>query len=222
MAGALPPELAYLHESANPDRQEGAWEHFLASHSELILRVAGQLGGSHDAVMDRYTFVLDELRRDDYHRLRAYRPREAGRFVLWLATVVRRLCLDHYRHRYGRISRTAHDSGSAGHKRQERKRLVDLLTSEVEVAELPAGDGVNPELALAQAERGRALQAVLAHLPPNDRLLLKLHYEEELSARDVAEIMNLPTIFHVYRRRKAILLSLRRLLTRAGTEEVEP
>lgn len=222
IADALPAELAHLYDTIEPRRQELAWESFIASYSELVLRVARHLGGSQDAIMDRYAYVLGELRRDDFHRLRAYRPREAGRFDFWLTTVVRRLCLDHYRHQYGRAGLAKSAGGGSSEKRQKRRRLADLLAADVQVSDLPASIDTGPEAALALAERGRALEAALARINPDDRLLLKLEYEEELGAREIAGIMHLPTVFHVYRRRNAILLGLRRALLAAGVREVEP
>lgn len=221
MAGALPPELASLRSTEGPLEQERAWESFIGSYHALLLRVARYLGGDHDAIMDRYTFVLGELRRDNYYRLRTYQPKEAGKFELWLTTVARRLCLDHYRQQYGRPSRAKSADEDVYAGRQERRRLADLLATDMDIAELPASDG-DPAASLAIAERARALGTALRSLQPEERLLLKLHYEEDLGALDIARILGLPSVFHVYRRRNAILSLLRRLLLRAGVGEAEP
>jgi hypothetical protein len=51
-----------------------AWANFINSHNKLLLHVARSLGGDYDAVM----------------------------FSTWPVVVAQRICLDHYRHRYGR------------------------------------------------------------------------------------------------------------------------
>jgi hypothetical protein len=64
--------------------------------------VASSLGGDQDAVMDRYTDVLEQLRRNDCQRLRGYASDRRSKFTTWLVVVARRLCLDQHRQRYGR------------------------------------------------------------------------------------------------------------------------
>ena len=81
---------------------EPAWAAFLSKHSGLLLHVARSLGGDDDAAMDRYAFMLDALRRDGCLRLRGYVADGRSQFSTWLIVVARRLCLDEYRHRYGR------------------------------------------------------------------------------------------------------------------------
>src|SRR5690348_9515444 len=43
--------------------REAEWERFLATHSKLLLHVARSFGDGHDAVMDRYAYLLEQLRR---------------------------------------------------------------------------------------------------------------------------------------------------------------
>ena len=83
--------------------RERAWSEFLEVHSGLMLHVARSLGGGHDDVMDRYTFMLESLERDDYRRLRGFVADGRCTFSTWLIVVSRRLCLDHHRKRYGRL-----------------------------------------------------------------------------------------------------------------------
>src|SRR4051812_2565527 len=51
---------------------EDAWEGFVAAYSSLMLKVAAAFGTDYDAVLDRYAYMLDELRRDDYRRLKRF------------------------------------------------------------------------------------------------------------------------------------------------------
>jgi RNA polymerase sigma factor (sigma-70 family) len=212
----MPPELARLLAASAADRDD-AWAHFLRAVSAPLLRVARSLGGDHDAVMDRYAYMLDQLRADDYRKLRAYDRPGAGDFTLWLIVVARRLCLDHYRTRYGRARQDHGSSISAGVDRRARRRLVDLVGDEVE-PEAIASRGEAPDEAVLRDERRRTLGAALEALDPRDRLLLRLRFAEEMSAREIGELMRFPTIFHVYRRLDAVLRMLRDHLSRAGLD----
>ena len=93
----VPYELSHLLAHLEPPARDEAWTAFVQANSKLILFVAHSLGSDHDDVMDRYTFILDQLRRDDFHRLRAYGADGRGKFTTWLVVVARRLCLDHRR-----------------------------------------------------------------------------------------------------------------------------
>jgi RNA polymerase sigma factor (sigma-70 family) len=172
--------------------------------------------------MDRYAFVLEQLGEDDFRRLRAYQRPEAGDFSLWLIVVTRRLCLDHYRHRYGRVRGDASQAHYSDPGRTSRRRLVDLVRDEVDPESLAAPAGARPDEELATAERSRALAGALEELGPRDRLLLRLRFSEELPVRDIAKLMQFPTLFHVYRRLDAVLKVLRGALGKAGMEGVEP
>jgi hypothetical protein len=104
---AAPAELVTLLAADTDSARDEAWAAFVHAFTATILRTARSLGGDADSAMDRYAFVLDRLHEDDCRRLRAYVRPGAGEFILWLAVVVRRLCLDHYRERYGRARPSA-------------------------------------------------------------------------------------------------------------------
>jgi RNA polymerase sigma factor (sigma-70 family) len=199
--------------------RDHAWEGFARAYTPVILRVARSLGGDADAAMDRYTYALERLREDDCRRLRAYARPGAGEFTLWLVVVVRRLCLDHYRERYGRPQRAASGSpvppGSAD--RAGRRRLADLVAERTDPALLATSTRA-PDEELVRRERLAALASVLERLPPSDRLLLRLRFGEELPAREIAGIMHFPTLFHVYRRIDKVLTELRAALGSLGVE----
>jgi RNA polymerase sigma factor (sigma-70 family) len=217
----LPPELVGLL-SAEPAHRAAAWSAFLQAFSDLIMRVARSLGGDHDAVMDRYAFVLDQLGQDDCRRLRAYERPTAGEFNLWLIVVSRRLCLDHHRARYGRARATDVVRGNPAELRRVRRRLTDLVVERLDPAATAAPAGTRPDEVLAQGERDRKISLALQALDPRDRLLLRLRFTEEMSAREIGELMGFPTAFHVYRRLDALLHTLRTELERLGLREVEP
>ena len=168
--------------------------------------------------MDGYAHVLERLREHDCRRLRGYAPDGRTKFTTWLVVVARRLCLDFHRHRYGRSDDPAPDALAA---HAARRRLADLVAGAIEPEQL-AASAADPASALQAEELHRALGAATARLGATDRLLLKLRFDDDLSAREIAGLLALPTPFHVYRRLNALLQELRRVLQQRGIHEAEP
>lgn len=218
-AAGLPPELSRLLSARDAPEREEAWGKFLAAHSSLLLHTCRTVVRDRDAAMDGYVHVLEELRADCCRRLRAYTPQAATRFTTWLVVVTRRLLLDHYRHRYGR---PRSDDGARREEHVTRRRLEDLVATEIDPDQLPISTSHSPDIAVRRRELTSALRQALAELTPSDRLLLALRFEDERPVREIAAIMRLPTIFHVYRRLGAALTQLRSALRRRGVEEPEP
>ena len=211
---AAPAELAALLAAPSEPSRDEAWAAFVRVWTPAILRVARSLGGDTDSAMDRYAHVLARLREDDHRRLRAY-ARTGAEFPFWLTVVVRRLCLDHYRERYGRERRSA---GNPTENRATRRRLVDFVADRTDPELLASSSNNAPDVELARAERLRALETALGRLAPSDRLLLRLRFAEEATAREIAGLMRFPTVFHVYRRLDHLMKELRRALTALGLE----
>ncbi len=212
MVAGLPLELFRLFQASAGATRDDAWGDFVAAHSRLLLHAARSLAPDRDAAMDAYAYVLERLREDDCRRLRGYVPDGRCKFSTWLVVVARRLCLDFHRHRYGRAAEPAPDADAA---RAARRRLVDLVGGAVDPDQLaaPASD---PALSLQAEELHRALADATAGLAPADRLLLKLRFDDDLSAREIAAVLGLPTPFHVYRRLGALLEELRGRLRKRG------
>jgi RNA polymerase sigma factor (sigma-70 family) len=217
-ASGSPPALERLLCAQGPDR-DAAWAEFLAQHSGLLLHTCRMVEHDRDAAMDGYAHVLEALRENDFRRLRGYVPDGRTRFSTWLVVVVRRLLLDHYRHRYGR-PRSERESRRADHL--VRRRLEDLVAAEVDPDELEAASAGRPDTAVRRAELADALRSALAELPPADRLLLALRFEDERPVKEIASMLALPTVFHVYRRLAAVLAVLKAALARRGVETPEP
>jgi RNA polymerase sigma factor (sigma-70 family) len=217
---SLPRELATLFQAGESASRENAWTAFIRTHSDLILRAVRSFGRDHDARMDLYAHVLEELSRDDFRRLRSYPARGSGRFSYWLALVVRRLCVDHLRHVYGRSQGSP--AAPVEQERHARKRLVELLGENIQIGSLRDASGGDPESELRARELEEALAAALGATDPRDLLLLKLRFNDDLSAREVARLMGFPTVFHVYRRQNAILESLRNSLQSRGFRDAQP
>ena len=87
---------------------------------------------------------------------------------------------------------------------------------------LASADGRAPDSEIRSDELHRALTAALDRLEPRDRLLLRLRFELDLPARRVAQLLGLPTPFHVYRRCNRLCGSLRDDLAQSGVEDREP
>ncbi|MBA2322472.1 MAG: sigma-70 family RNA polymerase sigma factor [Pseudonocardiales bacterium] len=217
-----PAVLVRLLESRTPRDQDEAWADLVQAHTTILLRTARFFGGDHDAVMDRYAFILDHLQRNSHARLRGYTPRERGSFEVWLVAVARRLCLDQYRQKYGRVAEQQRADDEAGSQRRRRRRQVDLIGEAVEVTTIPDTAGASPDKELAARDLRLALTAELDGLEPRDRLLLRLLFEEELTARETARLMRFPTLFHVYRRRNSVLALLRQRLRARGIMDGDP
>jgi RNA polymerase sigma factor (sigma-70 family) len=218
---AVPPELSRLLAAPpgpGPESDE-AWAIFVAAHSPLIIRVARSIDSDHDAVMDAYAYVLEGLRTNDCRRLRDYAPDGRTKFTTWLVVVARRLCLDLLRRRYGR-SPPVSPGADVAVQRGVRRRLVDLVAgADPDEIAAPHEDPTN---SLNAAEVSRTLTIATGRLHADDRLLLKLRFDDDLSAAEIARLVGLPTPFHVYRRLTVLFSELRRALREHGIHEAEP
>lgn len=210
-----PPALLALTSAASDLDRERAWNDFLSDYNALLLHVSRSLGGDHDAAMDRYTFVLEALRKDDYRRLRAYVSEGRGSFHTWLAVVAGRICLDEYRHRYGRLQG---ESPEATERHAQRRSLADLASSALDLDVLPASGDESPDRRVEAAERRTAVEAALAVLAPADRLVLRLRFEDELSVPEIARLLGEDSPFRLYRRIEKTLSVLRESLRKHGPE----
>lgn len=211
-ADQLPAEVGRL---LGPDpARDAAWQEFIERYSRVLLRVAFAFAPGYDGAMDRYLFILEELRRDEFARLRRFAADGRGRFSTWLVVVARRLCVDHHRRCYGRSRSAGAGPRPASPARRARRLLTDLSGDSQALDAVADASVPDPLDLLDRADRGHALQRALGELDPDDRLLLKLRYEEDLSAREIAELLGLPTPFHVYRRARVVCALLRSRLDR--------
>lgn len=202
--------------------REAEWERFLAIHSKLLLHVARSFGDGHDAAMDRYVYLLEQLRRDDFHRLRGYAATDRSEFSTWLVVVAQRIYLDHYRNKYGRSHAGEPESRAHEEERAARRRLVDLIGAEVDLDGVIDSHERTPEDSLREEEIHRALALALRSLAPSARLLIKLRFEDGLGMSEIARSLRLPTRFHAYRRLVQALAELREALEKVGVREASP
>jgi len=217
MDGAGPPELGLILHAADAPTREAAWERLISSHTRLLLAVARSFGGGHDVVMDRYAAILEKLRDQEFRRLRAFHPGGSARFSTWVTVTARRICLDEIRARYGR-TRDSEGVEADHDTRLVRRRLADHLFESLESAEVGGDDTPAPDAELVAEERHEALMRALNALPPRDRLILTLRFEDGLTALEIARTVGLPTPFHVFRHLNRSFAALRRALNAAGIE----
>jgi RNA polymerase sigma factor (sigma-70 family) len=220
MTSTPPPELKRLLSAGDLASQDQAWDAFIRTHSRLLLSTARQFGGDHDAAMDRYAYLLEQLRHDDFRRLRGYAAEERSKFTTWLVVVARRLCLDYRRRRYGRPRGEPDHAAQLEHV--VRKRLVDFVAEDLDPSGPISADGPDPEMELRAVQLREALNGALRSLPSRDRLLLAFRYEQGMTAREIARLMRLPSVFHAYRRINTIQRSLRELLEGMGVDGASP
>ncbi|HEX5820054.1 MAG TPA: sigma-70 family RNA polymerase sigma factor [Gemmatimonadales bacterium] len=215
MPARLPLEVQSLLSAASQADRDTAWDAFVASHARLMLFAARAVTHDHDEAMDAYAWTLERLREDESVRLRGFSDGKGALFSTWLTVVVRRICVDYVRHARGRTAKSA--SGDLPEWRAVRRRLVELIGEPVPLENV-RDEGSGADEMLEQRERHDVLEATLLALPPADRLLLALRFEDGRPASEIARAMRFPTQFHVYRRLDVVLGVLRRRLRAAGMD----
>ena len=216
----LPDEIANFLRGETHDTREGSWSSFLARHNRLLLRVAYAAAMNREDAMDAYAVVLEQLREHDGRRLRAYRADGRSMFTTWLVVVSRRICVDYLRQKYGRYEPASR--GAANVARASRLALVELVGGDVDPASIADDKAALPDGALRTHELSARLEGALDELSDDDRLLLKLRFDDDLSASAIARLVGLPSAFHVYRRLNGLLAQLRAELSAHGVESAEP
>ncbi len=76
--------------------------------------------------------------------------------------------------------------------------------------------GPGPDLLAQQEQERDALSLALSRLTPQQQLLLRLHYQENMPLKDVARIAGLADLHQARRRIQAALAELGRLLSSFG------
>jgi RNA polymerase sigma-70 factor (ECF subfamily) len=108
------------------------------------------------------------------------------------------------------LYRIAHNE-AANHLRSRARRPESGLEPD-HWARLPAAEGNDPEANRLEAEEQAALRSALAQLAPRQREVVMLHYFEDKSYEEIAEILAMPlgtvgTLMHRARRRLRDLLA---------------
>ena len=180
-----------------------AFRRLVERHQE---RIFGYLLGmvrdreiANDLFQDTFLRVLSALRRE-----RASYTHQ-DRFLPWAMRIARNAALDHLRSR-----KKWQDVGSGADEDDTSywDRLADA-------------DIVHTDDQLHDLERGAFLDACIERLPPEQREVLLMRHEGDLTFREIAEITGVSINTALGRMRYA-LLNLRKMMTKAGkTQETE-
>jgi len=212
--GGFPPTLERLFRE-NPPSDE-AWSDFAREYTALLLHVSRSVSRGRDEAMDAYAYLLERLSEDSCRKLRAYTEDPRSKFTTWLVVVARRICIDHHRAKYGRVRNE--ESKAERERLGLRRRLADLAEGPEFADAIPDENAETPAEALERAELSSEIRALRESLPPADRLLLNLRFDDGLSAAEIATILRFPSPFHVYRRINALLADLKDRLKDRGFE----
>lgn len=233
-----------------------AWSKFLDQYSAVMFGVVRFHERDPDRASECFLFVCEGLHRNRFQRLRRFDPSGPASFATWLRVVVRNLCLDWKRKKFGRfrlfrsieslspweqeLFRCVYQRGmseneallalrprfpetsaadlEAGIARvQERLTsrqhwlLKTLVREDIEAEAIP-DEKPDPESQSLFRERTERVTEALLRIDAEDRLLLKLRYEKDLSLAQVAELLGIDSPQKVDRRIRKILGGLRRAL----------
>jgi RNA polymerase sigma factor (sigma-70 family) len=221
MAESLPAELARLLASPDDLSREKAWRVFLDTFSPLILHAARSASAGYDEGMDAYAAALDGLRANDYRKLRGYSADPRSKFSTWLVVVVRRICIDVQREKFGRTSPKEKADGISD-ERAARRRLATLTSTAIELESLPDSRGERPDQDVREKDLHEQLESALSDLDERDRLLLTLRFVDDLPARRIAELQGWPDQMAVYRRINQLTAQLKQKLVARGVDSPIP
>jgi RNA polymerase sigma factor (sigma-70 family) len=218
----FPDDLRVLLEAQGRADRDAAWTRLISRHNLLLLHVTNSVTRRREDSMDAYAMVLEELRVDDFRRLRAYEADGRSKFTTWLVIVVQRLCFDFVRRQYGRHREDAANGNGPSLAAVSRRHLRDLLSGTVDLASIADEHGKDLDARIREQELQAHLEHALGELAAEDRLIIKLRFEDGLTAREIARLIGMSTQFHVYRRLSAITDGLRQRLAERGVDGSAP
>ncbi len=158
---------------------------FGTEHIDSLFRYAivltGDRGNAQDLVQETYVRAMEA-----FHRLR-----EESNVKAWLITILRNLWLNELR------------------QRRRRPQLVEV-DADTPVVEVLMSKGRDAHQILESKENTRRIRNAIERMPPEFREILVLREFEELSYREIAEVLNCPagTVMSRLGRARAKLKSL--------------
>ena len=161
-----------------------------------------------------YVYVLDKLMENNYARVKAFQGRST--FKTYLVSITTRLAIDFYRHRYGKTSKKAADDLSVPKKNplkivplKDQEAVPDKKSLEEVVVDKEVNDTQQRLKALVRSQ--------LADLSPEDRLLLKMKYEDDFKVSEIAKILKQDQK-KTYRKIHALLATFRERISKEGID----
>src|SRR5258706_3693073 len=159
-----------LGELASPSPTE-AWSEFLENYAPVLQQVVHLFETETDRAADCFLFICEHLASRQFHRLRKFRPDGPASFSTWLRAVSRNLCVDWHRKTRGRLRDGAYPDQPLN------EPLADQWLTD------PHPD---PEMRAASLERKASLRRMIARLPEQERLLIRLRFEHDLTLDQIA------------------------------------
>jgi RNA polymerase sigma factor (sigma-70 family) len=159
-----------------------------------------------------YVYVLDKIMEKNYAVINAFQGRST--FKTYLVSITNRLAIDFYRHRYGRTSTKSNpEQPSPKKNRLKTVSAIDLenLSDEGHLDETV----IQREDQEAKKRLVGIVKAQLSELSPEDRLLLKMKYEDNFKISEIAEILKLDQK-KTYRKINKILSDLKEEFLKKG------
>jgi RNA polymerase sigma factor (sigma-70 family) len=258
-----PPLETLLRDLYSPDPQD-AWAEFLAEYALVIYQVARHFEADPDDAADCFQFVCEQLIDHRARRLTKFRGEGSATFSTWLRAIVRNLCIDWHRKKFGRhrpfssVSQlplfdqqvfrmlyqralppeecvtllAAEFPNATIHQINEsRSRIEGVLSSNQrwllaqravgpnghaeysdETLEAVRGVGPDPEAKAIENEQRKRLERAMKSLSANERLLIRLRFEEGLTLEKAASLLGLGNAQKADRQIKEILTRLRKLI----------
>jgi len=99
-----------------------------------------------------------------------------------------------------------------------RRRLEELSDIVEDVDEVADENGIQPDVEVEVAELSAELSSAVSALPAAVQLLIRLRFDDGVSVADIAQALQYPSQFHVYRRINGVLAALRSALRSRGIE----
>ena len=200
-------------------QQDNELNEALRVHAPLVRRIAYQISSRlppnvmiDDLVQEGMAGLLDALRR--------YQPQPNLSFEAYARTRIRGAIYDacrrndilprHQRDRLSgiekvtraleqRLGRPPEEAEIAAEAGMSLEEYFDILSSDVGMSSLdsmteglePVDDAADPMQIISFRQQADKLAAMLKKLPEKEALVLALHYQEELSYREIAYVMNL-------------------------------
>lgn len=135
---------------------------FITSHQDMVFGFLGRMGFSQEDAED----LAQETFLRVWRNRNSYQP-ERAKLSTWICTIARNVALNEI------------------DKRRRRPIPADINTETMIAADPTTG----PEQQLHSSQKIALLNGALQQLPIDDRSAIALHYIEELSTQDAAQVM---------------------------------
>jgi len=162
---------------------ERAWDGFLTAYAGLILQVVHLFERDQDKIEDCFVFVCEQLKRDKMRRIRRFDTKGPASFQTWLRAVIRNLCLDWRRKKFGR-PRLFRSIARLPQLDQELFRCIHLRDMSENEA-FHTVKALHP--ALSRNQLAECLRHIQAALTPHQQWLLASKHPKLQSLSDLSK-----------------------------------